>query len=92
MTNYIVFTVLTSKTIRLLKNKLCLLSEVFENKVELRIVDLSEDTKDSTVKKEYIDILKTYWGHGSFRKLKMYNINSLDNKEKRLKMYHMGKL
>lgn len=72
----------TSLSQMLIKDKLMVLKYILQGSIEIKIVQLREKRKESTEREEFLDILKKHWGHNSFRKIKVYNMNKLNNKEK----------
>lgn len=69
----------------LIKEKLNILKEIFGKDTTISIVSKSGITKNNKIRKDYKEILKKYWGHDNFRNIKVYDIPSLDNKEKKVK-------
>lgn len=67
---------------KLLRGKLKVLVDIFKDNIEIMIGKLSERINDNSVNNKFLDILKTHWGHSSFRKIKVYNMDALENKEK----------
>lgn len=72
----------TSLIKMLIEDKLKVLKCILQDNIEIKIVQLIEKTKESTVRNEFLDILKKHWGYNNFRKIKFYNMNKLNNKEK----------
>lgn len=66
----------------LLEDKIKVLKYIWADSVEIKVGYIEEKTEEKAVRQEFIDILKKYWGYDSFRKMKVYNINQLNNKEK----------
>lgn len=65
-----------------LENKIKILKYLFGDKLEIKIAVIENKIKNTPVKEEFLDILRKYWNYDSFRKMKVYNINKLNYKEK----------
>lgn len=65
-----------------IKEKYWILNQIYFNKIE--IISLKEDGKNKEIRQDFINILKKYWKHNSFRNIKVYDIESLDNKQKKV--------
>ncbi|WP_368240474.1 DEAD/DEAH box helicase [Clostridium paraputrificum] len=66
----------------ILEDKIKVLKYVFGDSVEIKVGFIKEKVTEEVVRQEYLDILKKYWGYNSFRKMKVYNLNKLNNKQK----------
>lgn len=67
-----------------IKNNLCILSNIFGNIHRIETIDRveAEPFEDD---KNFIDILKQYWGYDKFRTLKVYDTEVLQQGEKKVK-------
>ncbi|MGL5411351.1 DEAD/DEAH box helicase [Cetobacterium sp.] len=65
------------------KEKLGVLKEIF---IETDILKVSKKSSSSKkkVRDDYKKILKNYWGHENFRDIKIYDIEALDRREKKV--------
>lgn len=72
----------TSLNKMIIEDKIKVLKYILQENTDIKIVQLIEKRKEVVVRQEFLDILKNYWGHSSFRKIKVYNMNKLNNKEK----------
>jgi len=72
----------TSLSKMVVEDKLKVLKYILKESIEIKIAQLIEKRKETAVRQEFLDILKKYWGYNSFRTIKVYNMNKLDNKEK----------
>lgn len=72
----------TSINKMLLEDKLQVLKAIWENSINIKIGLVAENRVISNIRPEFLNILKTYWGHESFKKIKVYNMNELNNKSK----------
>jgi ATP-dependent DNA helicase RecQ len=66
----------------LLEDKIKILRYVLGDTIEIKVGFAEEKRQETVVRQEFLDILKKYWGHNSFRKMKVYNVSKLNNKEK----------
>lgn len=66
----------------LLEDKIKVLKHIWADSIEIKVGFIEEKVEQIVVRKEFLDLLKKYWGYDSFRKMKVYNINKLNNKEK----------
>jgi ATP-dependent DNA helicase RecQ len=66
----------------LLEDKIKVLKYIWKDNVEIKVGFIEEASEETVIKKEFLDILKFYWGYNSFRQIKVYNTNRLNNKEK----------
>ncbi|HZH68571.1 MAG TPA: DEAD/DEAH box helicase, partial [Chitinophagales bacterium] len=62
-------------------NKFCIIKELWED-VSFNIVSLKKARSAKPVRKEFYNILKTYWGKDSFRDLEVYDTQKLNSREK----------
>lgn len=65
----------------LTNEKLPLLQSVWEG-VSINLASLEKNRKKQSVRQEFYDILKQYWGKDSFRKLKVYDTSKLEYRRK----------
>ena len=65
----------------LLEEKIKIIKYIWADKVNIKIGYL-EERKEHVIRPEIVNILKNYWGYKSFRKMKCYDINKLNNMEK----------
>lgn len=72
----------TSLSKMLLEDKIKVLKFVFGDSVEIKIGFIEEKREEIAVRPEFLDTLKNYWGHNSFRRIKVYNTNRLNSSEK----------
>ncbi|NME83766.1 DEAD/DEAH box helicase [Clostridium sp. SM-530-WT-3G] len=67
-----------------IKEKLQILNYLFGQTTKISVVSKRENYSNKSVRKEFKDILSQYWGHKDFRNIKVYDMASLDNKEKKV--------
>ena len=67
-----------------LKNRIEILSNYWKYSTNIRILKAKKVEEKFNHKDEYNEILKRYWGYNSYRNLKVYDTNSLDNGEKKV--------
>lgn len=66
----------------LTEEKLKVLKYIWQDDIKFSLVQLIEKKNKIAVRSEFLEILKKYWGHDNFRKIKVYNLNKLICKEK----------
>ena len=66
----------------LLEDKIRVLSYVYKDKVNIKINVVSETRAVTGKRPEFLNILKKHWGYESFLKMKVYNVDALNNKFK----------
>lgn len=72
----------TSLSKILLEDKIKVIKYVFQEDVDIKAGFVEEEKVDNVERQEFSSILEKYWGYKSFRKIKVYNTNSLNNKDK----------
>ncbi len=77
---------------KVLIEKIKILKYIFKDSIEIKIGIVKEDRSETNIRKEFLDILKTYWGYDSFRKIKVYDISRLNNKEKAIEEVSQGEI
>ncbi|AFK87286.1 DEAD/DEAH box helicase [Thermoanaerobacterium saccharolyticum] len=73
-------------------DKLQILKNIYESDIDIKIGYVKDRERPVTVRKEYYEILKKYWGKDAFRKIKMYDIDRLYIKEKVVKSVSQGEI
>lgn len=68
----------------LIEDKLKVLKYIWQDNIEFKIAQLKEKRKEAAVRQDFLEILKNHWGYNSFRKIKVYSMNKLNNKEKKV--------
>lgn len=76
----------------IIKEKLNILNKIFGDNIKISIVSKGNNIKNSNIREDYKKILKKYWGHNDFRNIKVYDILSLDNKDKNILDISQGEI
>ena len=61
----------------ILKEKLSILNKLCDNSVIIKLA-YTRDNGHLYIREDYLQILKRYWGHESFRNIKIYDLNQLE--------------
>ncbi len=72
----------TSLSKVLISEKIDILKFIWQDSININIGIIADVEQQKPVRQEFKDILKKYWGYDSFRTMKVYNINDLNNQEK----------
>jgi len=72
----------TSLSKPLLEDRIRTLKYFLRDSVEVKFGYIKETGEEVVIRQEFLDILQKHWGYDSFRQIKVYNTNSLDNKDK----------
>ncbi|HHY81852.1 MAG TPA: ATP-dependent DNA helicase RecQ [Clostridiales bacterium] len=75
----------------LLEEKLHVIKTVYEN-LNVAIALAPETRESADVRSEFTNILKTYWGYDTFKKIKVYNMNELYNGSKVVEEVTQGEI
>lgn len=74
----------------LLEEKLHIIKCVYG--IDVIVALISQGAAVTNERQEFIDILKTYWGYKSFKKIKVYNMESLNNGSKVIEEVSQGSI
>ena len=66
----------------LFEDKLSVLSFIYKDSISFKIGIVSKTKYITGTRPEFLNILRDYWGYESFKKIKVYNMASLNNNSK----------